>query len=162
MSGAAVLDRFRRPLAEALDGAVAEIGAGRKRTHWMWFVFPQLAGLGSSPTAQHYAIADADEALAFLLDPELGAGYRRAVTATHERVVVHGQDVSALFGFPDDRKLVSSLTLFGSVARRSGRPDLAELATMCDDILDAARRQDLPACAHTAAALAGPGPGEIG
>jgi uncharacterized protein (DUF1810 family) len=107
------LDRF----VTAQDGGVyetarAEIEAGAKRTHWMWFVFPQLAGLGHSPTAQHYAIAGLDEARAYLAHPVLGARLRecaRLLTAAD-------RNADQIFGYPDDLKLRSSMTLFAAAA----------------------------------------------
>ena len=104
------LDRF----VEAQDGryadALAELRAGRKRTHWMWFVFPQIAGLGSSPTAQRYAIASLDEARAYLAHPVLGPRLRECagLLLTAER------SASEIFGYPDDLKLRSSMTLFAA------------------------------------------------
>ncbi len=96
--------------------AVAELRAGRKRTHWMWFVFPQIAGLGSSPTARQYAISSLDEARAYLAHPVLGPRLREAAEAV---LGVEGRTASAILGSPDDLKLRSSMTLF---ARVEGAP----------------------------------------
>ena len=89
--------------------ALAEIRRGRKRTHWMWYIFPQLAGLGRSEIAKHYAIGSIDEAKAYLADPTLGPRLRETVAALQDL-----QDVSAIdvFGEIDVLKLRSSLTLF--------------------------------------------------
>ncbi|MHA3842409.1 DUF1810 domain-containing protein [Sphingomonas aestuarii] len=89
--------------------ALAEIRRGRKRTHWMWFIFPQLAGLGRSEIAKHYAIGSIDEAKVYLTDPILGPRLRETVAALQDL-----QDVSAIhvFGEVDALKLRSSLTLF--------------------------------------------------
>lgn len=89
--------------------AIAEIRRGRKRTHWMWFIFPQIAGLGKSEIAKHYAIGSIDEAKAYLDDPILGARLRETVSALQDL-----EDVSAIevFGEIDALKLRSSLTLF--------------------------------------------------
>jgi uncharacterized protein (DUF1810 family) len=107
------LDRF----VEAQDGvyadALAELTAGRKRTHWMWFVFPQIAGLGSSPTAQRYAIASLDEARAYLAHPVLGPRLRDCARAL---LAVEGRSAREILGHPDDLKLRSSMTLFARAA----------------------------------------------
>ncbi|MEV6343698.1 DUF1810 domain-containing protein [Actinoplanes sp. NPDC051851] len=104
------LQRF----VDAQDGiyerALAELAAGQKRSHWMWFVFPQLAGLGSSPTARRYAIRDLAEARDYLAHPLLGA--RLIECAETLLGLPEGADVSRIFGFPDDLKLRSSMTLF--------------------------------------------------
>ena len=95
------------------EAALREITAGRKRTHWMWYVFPQLAGLGSSSMAQRYAIAGADEARAYLAHPVLGERLRACARAAlaHE-----GRSATEIFGTPDDLKLRSSATLFAAVS----------------------------------------------
>lgn len=107
------LDRFvtaQRPV-HAL--ALAELQRGRKESHWMWFVFPQIAGLGRSATAQRYAIADAREARAYLAHPLLGTRLREATRV----VLAHrGRDATAIFGTVDAIKFRSSMTLFEAVA----------------------------------------------
>ncbi|HEY9218460.1 MAG TPA: DUF1810 domain-containing protein [Phenylobacterium sp.] len=107
------LERFVEAQAGAYDHAIAELRAGEKRSHWMWFVFPQIQGLGRSPMAQRYAIASLDEAQAYLAHPLLGARLRECV----EAILAH-RDLSAhaIFGMPDDDKLRSSLTLFAAAA----------------------------------------------
>jgi uncharacterized protein (DUF1810 family) len=135
-----------------VEGAIAEIRAGRKRTHWMWYVFPQLAGLGRSEAAQHYAIRSRDEAVAFLPHPILGAGYRRAVEEVWRQVVEHGASITKLFGSPDDVKLVSSLTLFAGVAcdmKPEPGSELAAFIGHADQVLEAASVQGLPRCVTT-------------
>jgi len=109
------LQRFVAAQEGVYERALGELRAGRKRTHWMWFVFPQLAGLGFSATAQHYAIADLAEARAYLADPLLGQRLRRCTEAllAHE-----GLGAREIFGSPDDLKLRSSMTLFVRVAER--------------------------------------------
>lgn len=109
------LQRFVAAQEGVYERALGELRAGRKRTHWMWFVFPQLAGLGFSATAQHYAIADLAEARAYLADPLLGQRLRRCAEAllAHE-----GLGAREIFGSPDDLKLRSSMTLFVRVAER--------------------------------------------
>ncbi|WP_199277215.1 DUF1810 domain-containing protein [Arthrobacter sp. CAN_A2] len=93
--------------------ALAELNQGRKSSHWMWFVFPQIAGLGSSPTAVRYAIASLDEAQAFLSHPVLGP---RLMESTQALLTLDGSDPVAVFGGIDARKLRSSMTLFSRAA----------------------------------------------
>ena len=104
------LQRFVDAQESAFETALAELRSGRKRGHWMWFVFPQLAGLGRSPTAQYYAIRSLHEARAFLAHPLLGERYRSAVEAT--LAWAGAEDATAIFGPLDSLKLRSSLTLF--------------------------------------------------
>ncbi|GHE12066.1 DUF1810 domain-containing protein [Klenkia taihuensis] len=105
------LERFVQAQDEVWDDVLAELRAGRKRTHWMWFVFPQVAGLGRSSTAQHYAVADLAEARAYLEHPVLGARLRQACDLLLE---LEGTTAHAVLGSPDDVKLRSSMTLFAA------------------------------------------------
>jgi uncharacterized protein (DUF1810 family) len=89
--------------------AIAELSEGRKASHWMWFVFPQLAGLGTSATSRRFALAGLGEAAAFAAHPVLGARLREAVRVA---VAVEGRGATEVFGEPDDRKFRSSMTLF--------------------------------------------------
>jgi uncharacterized protein (DUF1810 family) len=114
------LDRFVQAQDGVYDDALAELTAGRKRTHWMWFVFPQIAGLGSSPTAQRYAIRSLDEARAYLAHPVLGPRLRKCAQAL---LAVPGRSAHEILGHPDDMKLRSSMTLF---ARAADEPALFE------------------------------------
>ena len=143
------LERFLEPVRAHLDDVVEELTAGRKRTHWMWFVFPQLRTLGRSDTARYYGLADLDEARRFVMHPELGPIYERLVAIVHDVVVREGLAVHEVFGSPDDLKLVSSLTLFRAAAEHEG---VTELAERCRELLDAAQRQGLPRCSVTQAA----------
>jgi uncharacterized protein (DUF1810 family) len=111
------LDRFVSAQEGVHDTAVAELRAGRKRTHWMWFVFPQLAGLGSSPTAQRYALSGLDEAREYLAHPVLGPRLHEAAEAV---LSVEGRNAGEILGYPDDLKLRSSMTLFGAAAPEDG------------------------------------------
>ena len=111
------LERFVRAHAGVYERALAELAAGEKRTHWMWFVFPQLAGLGHSATAQHYAIRSLAEARAYLTHPLLGARLRDCTRAVNG---VQGRSVHAIFGPPDDLKFCSSMTLFERAAGANG------------------------------------------
>ena len=107
------LGRFVAAQERVWPEVVAELGAGRKRTHWMWFVFPQVAGLGSSAMAQRYAIGSLDEARAYLAHPVLGARLREAT-----RLVLRhrGTPAEAVLGPIDAMKFRSSMTLFAEAA----------------------------------------------
>lgn len=107
------LDRFVEAQEGLFDQALAEIRRGQKRGHWMWFVFPQLRGLGRSATAQHYGLASAGEAVAYLAHPLLGPRLRACVEALKD--LEQGNAVE-IFGEVDAMKLRSSLTLFAEVA----------------------------------------------
>ncbi len=117
------LDRF----VEAQDPLIArvrqELRAGRKQSHWMWFVFPQIAGLGFSPTARHYAIASLAEARAYLTHPVLGS---RLVECTELVNGVEGRTVHQIFGSPDDMKFHSSMTLFALAQPVAPEPGASE------------------------------------
>ena len=91
----------------------AELGAGRKKSHWMWFIFPQIQGLGYSPLAQKFAIASLEEAKAFLDHPVLGARLRECCRLVNQ---VEGRPIDDIFGYPDDLKFRSSMTLFARAA----------------------------------------------
>lgn len=109
----AALDRFVAAQAGVWAQAFAELKAGRKTSHWMWFVFPQIAGLGRSETARFYAIADVAEARAYLAHPLLGARLRETAAA----LLAHrGRSAEAMLGGIDAVKLRSSMTLFEAVA----------------------------------------------
>jgi uncharacterized protein (DUF1810 family) len=107
------LQRFVDAQEPRIADAMAELRAGRKRTHWMWFVFPQLRGLGHSQMAWHFGIASRDEAGAFLAHPVLGPRLRECVELV---LAVRGRSAHEIFGSPDDLKLRSCLTLFAEVA----------------------------------------------
>jgi uncharacterized protein (DUF1810 family) len=144
----AELERFHDGYRRHLDPALGEINDGRKRSHWMWFLFPQVTGLGSSPTAAHYAICDRAEAEAFLRDPILGPGYRALVDAVWRQVIGSDVSIRQLFGRPDDQKLVSSLTLFAGIATDHG-DDWAPTVAKAHEVLDRAESQGLPRCPTT-------------
>lgn len=103
------LQRFVDAQHGCYDAVLAELRQGRKRTHWMWFVFPQLAGLGHSPMARRYSLRDLQEARAYAAHPLLGARLRECVELS---VAIEPAEASAVFGTPDDLKLRSCLTLF--------------------------------------------------
>jgi uncharacterized protein (DUF1810 family) len=127
------LERFVAAQTGVFATVEDELRAGRKRSHWMWFIFPQLRGLGHSPTAQFYALGSLDEARAYLAHPVLGL---RLVRCTEHVLALTGRNPNAIFGSPDDLKFHSSMTLFAlaneapeSVFRKAleryfdGRPD---------------------------------------
>lgn len=103
------LQRFVDAQAPVYRNVVDELRSGRKRSHWMWYVFPQLRGLGGSPTAVHYGISSLDEARAYLRHDVLGPRLRECARLVDE---VQGRSVGEIFGSPDDLKLRSSMTLF--------------------------------------------------
>ena len=107
------LNRFVAAQADDYGQALSEIRAGRKRSHWMWYIFPQLDGLGSSSTARFYAIKNRDEARAYLDHPVLGPRLRECAEAA---VADQGRTATEVFGTPDDLKLRSSATLFAAVS----------------------------------------------
>lgn len=112
MSDEQGLERFVAAQEPIYSRALDEIRRGRKRSHWMWFIFPQLAGLGRSAMAQQFAIADGEEARAYLAHPLLGARFVECVTALQD---LTSSDPVAVFGEVDAKKLRSSLTLFEAV-----------------------------------------------
>lgn len=107
------LERFVAAQRTSYDRALAEIKAGSKRSHWMWYVFPQLAGLGFSATSKKYAIKSLDEARAYLEHPLLGP---RLVECASAALAVEGRTAWEIFDSPDDLKLRSCATLFAEVA----------------------------------------------
>ncbi|MDA0179820.1 DUF1810 domain-containing protein [Solirubrobacter phytolaccae] len=113
MADAASLSRFVDAQRGVYDSALAELRAGRKTSHWMWFVFPQIAGLGRSAMAQTYAIESLDEARAYLAHPVLGP---RLVECATVLLGLDGGDAEAVFGGIDAIKLRSSMTLFAHAA----------------------------------------------
>jgi uncharacterized protein (DUF1810 family) len=158
------LDRFRQAQDASHAGfavALRELQRGRKTSHWIWYVFPQLAGLGRSAYAVHYGLAGVDEAADYLRDPVLGARLVEAAAAvrTHladgyrVRIVdVMGSDIDAI-------KLVSSMTLFGHVAKTLSamdpQPRFAVMAAHADAILAAAATEGYGRCAYTLARIKG-------
>lgn len=119
------LDRFRNAQDPVFERVVTELSDGRKNSHWMWFIFPQMAGLGHSPTAIHFAIGNLDEARQYLGDPVLGERLRQCC-----RLMLSHRDRTAheILGTPDDLKFRSSLTLF---LRAAGSGADRELFNRC-------------------------------
>jgi uncharacterized protein (DUF1810 family) len=126
------LGRFLAAQERDYDRALTEIRSGRKRTHWMWYIFPQFAGLGASPVSQKYAIQSVSEANAYIKHPILG---RRLIECAEAVLGIEGRSATEVFGTPDDLKLRSCATLFemvsppGSVFERL-------LAKYYDDVRD--------------------------
>jgi uncharacterized protein (DUF1810 family) len=107
------LQRFVDAQEPVIEQVRAELAAGRKRSHWMWFIFPQVAGLGRSDMAQRYAISGLAEARAYLAHPVLGA---RLLECSQLAAAVGSDDAHAVFGEPDDLKFHSSMTLFAEAS----------------------------------------------
>ena len=107
------LNRFTKAQERIYGTVLAELRSGMKQSHWIWFIFPQIDGLGHSPTSKHYAIKSIEEARQYLKHPILGA---RLVECAETVMAVKGRSASQIFGYPDDMKLKSSMTLFAAVA----------------------------------------------
>ena len=103
------LSRFHKAQQGSYETALAEIRSGRKRSHWIWYIFPQIQGLGFSSTAQYYAIENLEEAKAYLADPVLR---ERLLEISNALLALDSCDPSEVMGYPDDLKLRSSMTLF--------------------------------------------------
>jgi uncharacterized protein (DUF1810 family) len=131
--------------------ALAEMRAGRKTSHWIWYIFPQIGGLGRSSTAREYALGDLDEACAYLRDPQLRSRYEEIARAVAEHIS-RGAPVEELMGGSTDaHKLVSSLTLFRLAATQLAEddPGYAPLAALCGTILERTETQGYPPCEFT-------------
>ena len=138
MSDPFQLQRFLDAQAPVYPRVVAELQQGQKQSHWMWFIFPQLAGLGHSPMAQRFAIASRDEAVAYLDHGVLGPRLRECTVLVN---AVEGRTIREILGPPDDLKFRSSMTLFDAVSSDAvfaeaiakfygGRPDPRTLALL--------------------------------
>ena len=152
------LERFHEAQAgrgAGYDTALAEIRAGGKQSHWIWYIFPQIEGLGRSSTARAYAIRDLGEACAYLRDPILRVRYEEIVAAVSEQLG-RGIGVEDLMGGRTDAlKLVSSLTLFHAAAEQLARedPTFASLAERLAALLTQTSEQGYPACDFTLARI---------
>jgi uncharacterized protein (DUF1810 family) len=159
------LERFHEAQAKhwaGYDTALAEIRAGGKRSHWIWYVLPQIEGLGRSSTAHAYALRDLAEACAYLCDPILRTRYEEIAAAVSEQVT-RGMRIEDLMGGRTDAlKLVSSLTLFRAAAEPLGQEDpvYASLAERLADLLGQTSEQGYPACVFTLARIADERPKE--
>ncbi len=107
------LERFVQAQQGSYEQALSEIRNGRKRSHWMWYIFPQFSGLGFSRISRYYAISSVDEATAYLNHPVLGP---RLIECAEAVLAIKGRSAHEIFGSPDDLKLGSCATLFASVA----------------------------------------------
>jgi len=152
------LERFKSAQAaqqSGFDAALAEIRAGGKRGHWIWYIFPQLAGLGGSPMSAHFAIADEAEAIDYLRDPDLRARLLTITIAVAERLRARQPaSLRALMGSDiDARKIVSSLTLFQCVAETLNASDddsgCEQLAKVAEEVLSIAAAEGYPRCEFT-------------
>lgn len=122
------LERFMAAQAPVYPRVVSELRAGRKQSHWMWFIFPQIEGLGHSAMAQRYAIGSRAEAVAYLEHPVLGPRLRECTQLVS---AVAGKDIHAILGSPDDMKFRSSMTLFANVT-----PDNTDFVTALQKYYD--------------------------
>jgi uncharacterized protein (DUF1810 family) len=152
------LERFREAQARewaGYDTALAEIRAGGKRSHWIWYIFPQIEGLGRSSTARAYAIRDLNEACAYLRDPILRARYEEIAAAVSEELARGIRVEDLMGGRTDALKLVSSLTLFRAAAEQLARvdPTFASLAERLTALLGQTKEQGYPACDFTLARI---------
>lgn len=157
------LERFHKAQAGKWAGyatALAEIREGRKSGHWIWYVFPQIEGLGRSSTAQEFALHDLDEACAYLRDPILRSRYSEIAAAVAEQLAA-GVPVEHLMGGDTDAlKLASSVTLFRAAASRLSQhgPEFTGLAQICDGILRRTAAQGYGPCRFTTGRCAGSSP----
>jgi uncharacterized protein (DUF1810 family) len=113
------LKRFEAAQEGVYARVCEELKAGEKRSHWMWFIFPQIRGLGRSPMAERFAIGSLEEARAYLEHPVLGGRLRECTELVN---AVEGRTASEIFGFPDDLKFCSSMTLFAKAGDEKGSP----------------------------------------
>src|SRR3954447_15293353 len=132
------LERFVTAQAPVFATALAELQSGRKRGHWMWFIFPQLRGLGHSAMARHYGVGSLAETGAYLAHPLLGP---RLIECTCAVLAIEGRPLHAIFGSPDDVKFRSSMTLFSLAAGKDGSAFRQALDRFCDG------REDKPTLA---------------
>lgn len=139
------LEHFVKAQAPVFDAVVDELGAGQKRGHWMWFVFPQLRGLGRSSMAEFFGISTLDEARAYLAHPLLGP---RLVLCTQKVLAVRDRSIRDIFGSPDDMKFCSSMTLFAKAAAPEENPFAQAIERRCDGRMDAMTLTRLDAAAE--------------
>lgn len=123
------LERFVVAQDSVYEQALGELRAGEKRSHWMWFIFPQVAGLGSSALAQRFAIRSREEAGAYLLHPVLGRRLRECTAAVNG---LSGRTLAQIFGYPDDLKFRSSMTLFAACGGPADTSFQTALDKYCD------------------------------
>jgi uncharacterized protein (DUF1810 family) len=133
------LERFVTAQSDTYRSVLAELEAGEKRSHWMWFIFPQIRGLGRSPTAREFAISGREEARAYLRHSILGP---RLVECTELVLRIRGRSLAEIFGSPDNIKFRSSMTLFAQVAPEQTM-FLEAIRRHCDGDLDPLTLQEL-------------------
>ena len=127
------LERFLTAHQTCFQTALQEIKSGQKRSHWMWFIFPQIAGLGQSETARYYAIEDLEEARAYLEDHTLG---KHLIEISEALLQVESKDALAVMGWPDNLKLKSSMTLFAQA-----KPECKVFQRVLDKFFEGERDQ---------------------
>jgi uncharacterized protein (DUF1810 family) len=154
------LERFHKAQASSsagYDTALAEIRRGRKTSHWIWYIFPQIEGLGRSSTARAYAIRDLAEACEYLRDPLLRTRYEEIAGAVSDQLAGGCALEDLMGGRTDALKIASSLTLFRAAAKTLGSesPTFHSLAQLCDSILGQTGAQSYPPCAQTLARVTG-------
>jgi uncharacterized protein (DUF1810 family) len=157
------LERFHQAQDGKWSGyatALAEIRAGEKRSHWIWYIFPQLDGLGRSSTARSFALRDLEEACAYLQDPVLRSRYLEIAGAVAEQLAGVVSVEELMGGSTDARKLASSLTLFRAAAARLAtgerEGDFTRLAELTESILGRIAEEGYPACGFTLERCTGP------
>ncbi|HSI15466.1 MAG TPA: DUF1810 family protein [Chthoniobacter sp.] len=150
------LQRFHHAQASQWGGyatALAEMRAGQKSSHWIWYIFPQIGGLGRSSTAREYELGDLEEACNYLRDPLLRAHYEEIASAVAEHLSRGAPIEQVMGGSTDAYKLVSSLTLFRAaateLAQDDNNPDFKRLSDLCDALLERTSAQDYPPCEFT-------------
>ena len=154
------LQRFHDAQADSVDGyadALSEMRRGHKSSHWIWYIFPQIEGLGHSSTAHHFALRDLNETRAYLRDPLLRAHYEEIAGVVAEQLS-RGVKLGHLMGSSIDAlKLASSITLFHAVSQALVKedPTFAALAQCCDTILQQIAAQGYSPCAFTLECLTG-------
>ena len=135
------LQRFVDAQTSCFEQVRSELATGKKRSHWMWFIFPQLKGLGSSPMAQRFAISGIDEAKAYLAHPVLGDRLRDCTSLVN---AVSGRSIEDIFGYPDDLKFHSSVTLFAEASHPENKVFNQALAKYFNGLPDKATTDQLP------------------
>lgn len=135
------LQRFVDAQASCFAQVMSELAAGKKKTHWMWFIFPQLEGLGSSPMAQRFAISGIAEAKAYLAHPVLGDRLRDCTALVN---AISGRSVEDIFGYPDDLKFHSSVTLFAQASHPENKVFNQALSKYFNGLPDKATINRLP------------------
>lgn len=150
------LQRFHHAQASQWAGyatALSEMRAGQKSSHWIWYIFPQIDGLGRSSTAREYALRDLGEACAYLRDPLLRSRYEEIAGAVAEQLSRGAPIEELMGGSTDAHKLVSSLTLFHAaateLAQDDSSPEFQQLAELCDTVLQRLDAQNYPPCEFT-------------